>query len=315
MDDKSSVKKEVGSLAPLPRKGGLKFAPKKPPKKPAKVVPKTEPVEESKDEIIDKELLMKLKTSQVRILVYWSRPKIEKKAENHTEVAFGQGSSSYARSFPMRHNSAGIVKDIYLGLPKEPKEYVDPWDYTHSDYPITLPLRRPYSGDPEILDEEEFGESSASRAQDGELTAAEELGLMDRSDIPQLLFFQLPSSLPLPKQTQSVEEPNTGFEKNAELANVTREQRRPSSFAGSKIKDLPGGHVGKILIYKSGKVKMKIGDALFDVSPGSNCMFIQEVAAINTREKHCCTLGEISKRAVVAPDVDYLLYSTNKMEE
>jgi DNA-directed RNA polymerase III subunit RPC4 len=44
-------------------------------------------------------------------------------------------------------------------------------------------------------------------------------------------------------------------------------------------------------------------------------MFVQEVAAINTREKHCCTLGEISKRAVVAPDVDYLLYSTNKMEE
>ncbi|KAK1668303.1 hypothetical protein QYE76_056462 [Lolium multiflorum] len=304
MDDKSSVKKEVGSLAPRPRKGGLKFAPKKPPKKPAKVVPKTEPVEESKDEIIDKELLMKLKTSQSTD-PFGRRPKIEKK-ENHTEVAFGQGSSSYARSFPTRHNSA---------VPKEPKEYVDPWDYTHSDYPITLPLRRPYSGDPEILDEEEFGESSASRAQDGELTAAEELGLMDRSDTPQLLFFQLPSSLPLPKQTQSVEEPNTGFEKNAELANVTREQRRPSSFAGSKIKDLPGGHMGKILIYKSGKVKMKIGDALFDVSPGSNCMFVQEVAAINTREKHCCTLGEISKRAVVAPDVDYLLYSTNKMEE
>uniref|UniRef100_A0A452Y1K3 Uncharacterized protein n=1 Tax=Aegilops tauschii subsp. strangulata TaxID=200361 RepID=A0A452Y1K3_AEGTS len=72
MDDKSNVKKEIdGSLAPRPRKGGLKFAPKKPPKKPAKVVPKAEPVEESKDEIIDKELLMKLKTSQVPILVCW----------------------------------------------------------------------------------------------------------------------------------------------------------------------------------------------------------------------------------------------------
>jgi len=51
-------------------------------------------------------------------------------------------------------------------------------DYTHTDYPVSLPLRRPYSGNPEILDEEEFGESSASRAQDAELTAAEELGLM-----------------------------------------------------------------------------------------------------------------------------------------
>jgi hypothetical protein len=81
-------------------------------------------------------------------------------------------------------------------------------DYHDTDYPVTLPLRRPYSGDPgmmlfflveivksflltdpytpdpsnipntEILDEEEFGESSASRAQDTELTQAEQLGLM-----------------------------------------------------------------------------------------------------------------------------------------
>uniref|UniRef100_A0ACD5Y8E6 Uncharacterized protein n=1 Tax=Avena sativa TaxID=4498 RepID=A0ACD5Y8E6_AVESA len=267
-----------------------------------------EPVEESKDETIDKELLMKLKTSQSTD-PFGRRPKIEKK-ENHTEVAFGQGNSSYARSFPTRHYSAA---------PKEPKEYVDPWDYTHSDYPVTLPLRRPYSGDPEILDEEEFGEFSASRAHDGELTAAEELGLMDRSDTPQLLFFQLPSSLPLPKQTQSVEETNTGSEENAEPANVrpnvTREHRRPSSLPGSKVKDLPGGHMGKILVYKSGKVKMKMGDALFDVSPGSSCMFVQEVAAINTRGKQCCTLGEISKRVVLTPDVDYLLDSIDKMEE
>lgn len=61
---------------------------------------------------------------------------------------------------------------------KAPKEYVDPWvsrdtkcidvsvflaciiiqliyismqDYTNRDYPVTLPLRRPYSGDPGIL--------------------------------------------------------------------------------------------------------------------------------------------------------------------
>jgi hypothetical protein len=87
-----------------------------------------------------------------------------------------------------------------------------------------------------------------------------------------LLFFQLPSSLPLPKRTQSVEEPNTGSEENAEpgsaTSEVTRGQKRPSSFQGSKIKDLPGGLMGKILTYKSGNVKMKIGDALLDVSIG-----------------------------------------------
>ena len=51
------------------------------------------------------------------------------------------------------------------------------------------------------------------------------------------------------------------------------------------------------------------------VSPGSDCMFVQEVAAINTREKHCCTLGEISKHAAVTPDVDYLLDPVYRMEE
>jgi len=65
MDDKNKVKKEIDApLGPAPRKGGLKFAPKVPQKKPAKVVPKKEPVEESKEETVDKELLMKLKMSQ-----------------------------------------------------------------------------------------------------------------------------------------------------------------------------------------------------------------------------------------------------------
>ncbi|KAL5216087.1 hypothetical protein ABZP36_007488 [Zizania latifolia] len=299
MDNKSKVKKEIyGSVAPRPRKGGLKFAPRVPPKKAAKVVLKAEPAEESKDETVDNELLMKLKTSQ-STNPFVRKVKTEKK-EIRTQVAFGQGNSSYARSFPMARSSAD------RSASKLPKEYVEPWDYTHSDYPVTLPLRRPYSGDPEILNEEEFRESSASTAQDGELTTAEELGIMDRSDEPQLLFFQLPTSLPLPKQPDSVAEANTGSEENSGT--------RPSALPGSRLKELPGGFMGKILVYKSGKVKMKMGDILFDVSPGSNCMFVQEVAAINTREKHCCTLGEISKRAIVTPDIEHLLDSFDKME-
>ncbi|PAN37860.1 hypothetical protein PAHAL_7G128400 [Panicum hallii] len=318
MDDKSKVKKEVNApLGPPPPKRGLKFAPKVPVKKAAKLVPKKEPVEDSKDETINKELLMKLKASQITD-PFARRIKTEEKPKSRTQVAFGQGNSSYARSFLIPKSSSDEAK--------LPKEYAEPWvrkdqitnedcflfrsyplvsffllqDYTHTDYPVSLPLRRPYSGNPEILDEEEFGESSASRAQDAELTAAEELGLMDRSDESQLLLVQLPCSLPLPMQPQSVSEPNKGSKE-------TRE--------GMKLKELPAGYMGKILVYRSGKVKMKIGDILFDVSSGSDCKFVQEVAAINTREKHCCTVGEISKRAVITPNIGCLLGSANKMEE
>jgi DNA-directed RNA polymerase III subunit RPC4 len=38
-------------------------------------------------------------------------------------------------------------------------------------------------------------------------------------------------------------------------------------------------------------------------------MFPQEAVAINTREKHCCGIGEIGKRAIVTPDIDSLLGS------
>ena len=40
---------------------------------------------------------------------------------------------------------------------------------------------------------------------------------------------------------------------------------RPLSHIGSKLKEIPEGYMGKVLVYRSGKVKMKIGDALFDV--------------------------------------------------
>ena len=74
-----------------------------------------------------------------------------------------------------------------------------------------------------------------------------------------MLLVQLPCSLPLPMQPQSVTEPNKGSEER-------REDVRPSSQRGSKLKDLPAGYMGKILVYRSGKVKMKIRDTLFDVS-------------------------------------------------
>jgi hypothetical protein len=40
----------------------------------------------------------------------------------------------------------------------------------------------------------------------------------------------------------------------------------PSSVQGTKLEDMPGGLMGKILVYASGKVKMKNGDALYNVS-------------------------------------------------
>uniref|UniRef100_A0A0E0K0A9 DNA-directed RNA polymerase III subunit RPC4 n=1 Tax=Oryza punctata TaxID=4537 RepID=A0A0E0K0A9_ORYPU len=245
--------------------------------------------EESKEYSVDNDMMlkMKLKTSQSMDVL-----------GNEAETVF------------IKKNKAEAEKnESDVSTAKLPKGYVEPWDYNLNNYPITLPIRRPHSGDPAIRDEEEFGQSSSNRDHDGELTTAKELGLEDVAK-PELLFFQLPLSFPLPR-AEPVTEENTDIndDVNTEVtaSDWSDQKRRHESIQGCRLEELPGGLMGKILVYNSGKLKMKLGDALFDVSAGMKCEFLQEVVAINTREKHFCSLGKIRKRLIVTPDIDYLL--------
>jgi hypothetical protein len=78
-----------------------------------------------------------------------------------------------------------------------------------------------------------------------------------------LLFFQLPTTLPLPRQTDP--DADTNMNMNAKSMGGNR-KRHLDSIHGCGLKELPDGFMGKMLVYKSGKVKMKLGDVLFDVS-------------------------------------------------
>jgi DNA-directed RNA polymerase III subunit RPC4 len=50
------------------------------------------------------------------------------------------------------------------------------------------------------------------------------------------------------------------------------------------------------------------------VSPGSECTFAQDVMAINTAGKDCCAIGELGKRAVVTPDIEFNLNSVINLD-
>ncbi|RLN07290.1 uncharacterized protein C2845_PM11G05810 [Panicum miliaceum] len=314
MENEDMKSKETDDSTPQRRrKSGLKFSPKVLPKKAPKIIPKTEPQEENKALTIDKKLMTKLGSLQHIIpSIIWQStygPRSGTKVEK-------QGTSAV----------------------KLPKEHNEPWllqDYTSTNGPVTLPLTRPNSGDTgsHVLLSYVFcgmmrGVSLfvcvplyktkilEGRAQDGELSAAEEFGLMERVDThtPQLLFFQFPKTLPLPRQADA--DADTNMNMNAKSMGDNR-KRQLDSIHGCGLKELPDGFMGKILVFKSGKVKMTLGDVLFDVktidycmvSAGSNCMFPQEVVAINTREKHCCSIGDIGKRAIITPDINSLLGS------
>lgn len=135
-------------------------------------------------------------------------------------------------------------------------------------YRVTLPLRKPIVDvDTRSLDIDELRDEEDIQEDDEEdgAKAAEELGLdTDPTDEDALFFFQFPKGFPL-SLTPS------GKERNSASARSVR------------LEDLGKGEaMGKLLVYESGTVKLKIWDVVFDAVPGTKCTFAQEVAAVNT---------------------------------
>jgi len=124
-----------------------------------------------------------------------------------------------------------------------------------------------------------------------------------------LLFFQLPTSLPFTidkkeeKEKAAVPLP-TGPNPALGVQDFT------STIAGG-----PSGYLGKIIVYKSGKVKMKIGDFLYDINAANNPNFLEELMVINTTSHTCCRIGPMAQHLIVTPNVDKLLDQCSNLTE
>ncbi|KAK9672798.1 hypothetical protein RND81_12G125500 [Saponaria officinalis] len=232
----------------------------------------------------------------------------------------GQSSkSSSSKAGPSDANHAVVNRNGSSDdLPPKNKRYKELWDY-NTYYPTTIPWRRPFSGDPYILDELEFGEAARNAEYDeSTINPAHELGFLnpetEKND--RLLFFQFPQSLPAMKRVASAKgkEKEGSFPPSNQKVSIAFPSDGSPINAGTSqrycsIEDLSSGHMGKLLVYKSGAVKLKLGETLYTVSPGVDCDIAQDVAAIDTKKKVYCEIGGIDGRAVVTPDVDYLLNS------
>ena len=83
------------------------------------------------------------------------------------------------------------------------------------------------------------------------------------SDEDQILFFQLPSFLPLTKAAL------TAPVKTSEGGSITSigKSSTKTEHTGSAtwLENMPPGHMGKLLVYSSGAVKLRLGDTLYEV--------------------------------------------------
>lgn len=261
----------------------LKFKPKVPAQKPKKSTPEKPQQEEPKP--IDEELVKRLRTGK-------GAPKtLPSTKDEHS-----------AQNLPSMLSSAAGVD---LSLPQSGGQ--------KQGQPVALQIPRvfPVTSNPGIFydhdddddddDDEDDGNVELQETQpsstecETSIRPAKELNLLEEDDKRRMFLFQLPKSLPLPRIPSAVAERNG--------KTISKEVKERYN-----LKDLPGGYLGKMLVYKSGEIKMKLGDVMFDVNPGAECGMAQHAVAMNTREKHCCLLGEIENRhVVVTPDVDSLL--------
>ncbi|KAG5680400.1 hypothetical protein PVAND_009909 [Polypedilum vanderplanki] len=116
------------------------------------------------------------------------------------------------------------------------------------------------------------------------------------ADSSQIFLFQMPDSIP----GQTSEDDDSS--KPCTSAEATTKPK--SRFC--TLEHLEEGPIGKLIRHKSGKIKLKIGDAVFDIDPALKCDFIQNAVTIDSnpqqRSANMYSLGKIQTKYNVSPD-------------
>jgi len=154
--------------------------------------------------------------------------------------------------------------------------------------------------DEENEEDQELPDVSSEKAEEIQTRKKTAADFFMKEELPDdtFLFLQLPSSLPTSLEAQMIAVKKEGG------TNISGLEEKPFE---SHLSSIPDGYMGKVVIYKSGKVKLRLGDALFDIIPGAECAFRQEAAIISAEQKKCVFLGDLTKRLICSPDIQDLL--------
>ncbi|XP_040898327.1 DNA-directed RNA polymerase III subunit RPC4 [Toxotes jaculatrix] len=127
----------------------------------------------------------------------------------------------------------------------------------------------------------------------------------------ELFFMQLPDSLPGQPPTKEHRPVKTEVqsEDGQSVLLKTESQEEETDENSCSLKDLREGLVGKMLVRKSGRVQLILGQVTLDVSLGTSCSFLQELVSIGTegRTGDLTVLGNVKHKMVCSPDFEALL--------
>ncbi|KAK5851336.1 hypothetical protein PBY51_002139 [Eleginops maclovinus] len=141
-----------------------------------------------------------------------------------------------------------------------------------------------------------------------------ELSLSDRGE---LFFMQLPDSMPGraaqkvdPPLAPTADKPAKKEGKHADKRPAQPQTQAPLKEGCPVLSQLPEGFLGKLQIRKSGKVQLKMGQVVMDVSEGAAFSFLQQLVSVRLsdgRTGDMMVLGNVRHKLVLSPDFQSLL--------
>lgn len=135
----------------------------------------------------------------------------------------------------------------------------------------------------------------------------------------ELLQFQLPTVLPKFQKVKieddvdmlnEVKTETLEGESTNSLPPAAKKSTLVEAMANLELEDMPNGEIGKLIVYKSGKMKMKFGNILMDVQQGTQSTFLENIMVVDHESeetKKAIELGHIVQKFVCVPSIESLL--------
>ncbi|XP_074518638.1 DNA-directed RNA polymerase III subunit RPC4 isoform X1 [Halichoeres trimaculatus] len=148
---------------------------------------------------------------------------------------------------------------------------------------------------------------------------AELLQDLSLSGREELFFMQLPDCMPGKASGQKVDAALGSTTEKPAKKEGKAEDKRPAYLqaheaAGKEgcpvLSQFPEGFLGKLQIRRSGKVELKLGDVVMDVSEGAAFSFLQQLVSVRLsdgRTGDMMVLGNVNHKLVLSPDFQALL--------
>ncbi|KAM6294644.1 DNA-directed RNA polymerase III subunit RPC4, partial [Aegotheles albertisi] len=196
---------------------------------------------------------------------------------------------------------------------EEPTEATEPWlpspkeEKMELDPPAVKVKEEPCDEDPLV------GQAKGPPGVPRDVSVAELLQRLSVVGEEELLFLQLPDTLPGQPPSQDTKPPRAELQsEDGQVLLVKQEKSQEAKQAENicTLGDLPEGQVGKLLVRRSGKVQLVLGRVTLDVTMGTPCSFLQELVSVgigDNRTGEMIVLGHVKHKLVCSPDFEALL--------